>query len=574
MRIDQRLALLRSAGEDALFSVRTVGRVARKTGMHRAIHWSGVKFALGEALRGAKSDASFLFRFMAHNDPHRVGIVGVVSPEGGRVTEERAYSFFEMSERVERIAAGLAERGIRQGDRIIVMVKNRPDFVLVQIAAGRLGASAVSCSYRATPRELEYIAENSGARALFFDVDVAPAVREAAPVIASIGRDACFSVGGVADPFPSIEGLVATSKGEVPPADTDPAVVMYTSGTTGKPKGAVRRFAKNSAAAALAVMGETTVETGEVHLVVCPLYHATASGFLTMSYLVGCTAIVLREFRPEAFLEAIERYRVTTTAVVPTMLHRIVELGEDVVRRYDTSSLKVIFSGGAPLSGPLALEVMRLFGDKLYNFYGATETGVVTLAKPEDLRAAPGTIGRAVPGAHVRLYDESGRICRPGEVGELYARSGQMIEGYHADAEGTREAMRDGFFSVGDLARMDERGYFFIEGRKRDMIISGGMNVYPAEVEAVLHDHPAVAEVAVVGVADVEWGERVRAFVSLKLGASAGAKELEMFCRTRLSGAKVPRDIVFLPSLPRNPTGKILKRELRAMQPPEPRGPV
>jgi acyl-coenzyme A synthetase/AMP-(fatty) acid ligase len=369
----------------------------------------------------------------------------------------------------------------------------------------------------------------------------------------------------MAEPYLTIDGLVSVSKGEVPRAEVEPAVVMYTSGTTGKPKGAVRRFAKGSAAAAFAFIGETPMSRGDVHLAVCPLYHATGSGFITMAYMVASTVLVLREFRPEAFLEVVERYRVTTTAVVPTMLHRIVDLGEDVVRRYDTSSLKAIFTGGAPLSAPLALEVMRLFGDKLYNFYGATETGTVTLAKPEDLRAAPGTIGRPVPGQDVRLFDESGRECGPSEVGELYTRSFQLIEGYHADAEGTREAMREGFFSVGDLARRDERGYFFLEGRKRDMIISGGVNVYPAEVESVLHAHPAVAEVAVVGVSDAEWGERVRAFVSLKPGASVDGKELEMYCRARLSGPKVPRDFVFLQALPRNPTGKILKRELRAM---------
>jgi fatty-acyl-CoA synthase len=248
------------------------------------------------------------------------------------------------------------------------------------------------------------------------------------------------------------------------------------------------------------------------------------------------------------------------------MLHRLVELGPDVIRKFDISSLKVIFSGGAQLTASLANEVLDVLGDTLYNFYGATETGIVTIAGPDDLRASPGTIGRPVPGVDIRLLDESGRDVPEGEAGELYVRTSLLIEGYHADAEATRQSMRGEYFSVGDLARIDRRGCYHIEGRKRDMIISGGVNVYPAEVEAALDAHPAVAEAAVVGVPDREWGERVRAFVVPRRGASVTDDELRAHCRARLAGPKVPRDFVFLDALPKNPTGKILKRELRERQ--------
>jgi fatty-acyl-CoA synthase len=310
-------------------------------------------------------------------------------------------------------------------------------------------------------------------------------------------------------------------------------------------------------------INETPMRVDDVHLVTCPLYHSTAFGFLSLSHVLGATAVIMDEFKPEAFLEMVERYQVTTTAMVPTMLHRVMELPEAVRRRYDTRSLRVVFSGGAPLPGPLAIEFMDAFGDILFNFYGATETGLVTLAKPEDLRAAPGTIGRAVPGNEIRLVGEDKEEVESGAVGELYVRSKMLVAGYHRDEEATEASMLRGFFSVGDLARCDRYGRYFMEGRKRDMVISGGVNVYPAEVEAVLEQHPDVAEVAVVGVPDREWGERVRAFIVTRPGAIADEGTIKLFVRERLAGPKVPRDFVFLDALPRNPTGKVLKRELR-----------
>jgi len=488
------------------------------------------------------------------------------APRGQLVQEERPYTFFDLNERVDNIAKALHKRGLRCGDRVVIMLKNRPEFVLIQAAAARLGCATVNCSYRSTPREFEYVIKDSGARFLFFDAEVSNTLEQSPSVQTRLGDSRCIVVGGSLAPFATLDDLVQEGQtGLMPKRDDAPAVVMYTSGTTGKPKGAVRKYAIGVMAGAMALIGETPMQVGEKHLAVCPLYHATANSFIGLSYIVGSTVYVMRDFRPEAFLEAVERYRITTTAMVPTMLHRLVELGDETIRRYDTSSLKVIFSGGAPLTAALAREVMRHFGDVLYNFYGSTETGVVTVANPDDLKRAPGTIGKLIQGQTVRLLDDEGRQCPPGSVGELYARSGQMITGYHANESGTKEAMREGFFSVGDLARQDEQGYFFLEGRKRDMIISGGVNVYPAEVEGILEDHPAIAEAAVVGVPDEEWGERVRAFVVVKRDKQTDTANLLEYCRKQLSGPKVPREFVFLESLPRNPTGKVLKRELREM---------
>ena len=563
MDLRARLLDLKERSEAAVWRLRTLGRVAVDRGLAQATTAAGVRTALREAARG-RVNASLVFRLHAANTPHRVALVAPAGAHGAPA--ERAYSCFELNDTLDRVAAGLAAKGVRRGDSVLLALKNRPEFILAQAGIGRLGASAVSVSWRSTPPEMEYIATHSQARAILFDATIAPTIEKALPLFRNIDPSRAFVVGGDLAGHPTWADLIAAGAGGFEEASDEAAVVMYTSGTTGKPKGAVRKFQKEMLAHVLSFVEQTPMRAGETHLAVCPLYHATAFGFCSITYLVAGTVVVQSEFKPETFLETIERYRITTTAVVPTMLHRLLELGPDKIRSYDTSSLKAIFTGGAPLSATLARDVLDVMGDKLFNFYGATETGLVTLAGPNDLRASPGTIGRIVPGQKVRLLDEDGRDVPDGQVGELYAKSEQLVAGYHADEAATKGAMRDGFFSVGDLARRDARGCFHIEGRKRDMIITGGINVYPAEVEAVLDTHPAVLESAVVGIADREWGERVRAYVVLRPGVEATADDLSWYCAERLAKTKVPREMRFVEHLPRNPTGKVLKRELREME--------
>jgi fatty-acyl-CoA synthase len=570
MAIGDTIQAIRTEGRAAVERLKIIGRVGKKTGMHTAMSWRGARLLARELAKG-KQNPSLIFKFHAENTPHRIALVaphsitGATSrgSEGG--ARDRAYSFFELNERIDALCAALSRLGVGPGTAVLFVLKNRPEFLMAQTAAGRVGGSTVTASFRSTAPELEYLVQHSGTRVIFFDADIAATIRALQAGPAALPASHVIAVGGPVEGFPTLEDLFASGSSAAAAEDKseESAVVMYTSGTTGKPKGAVRKIQKNALALALSFIGETPLEVGGTHLVVCPLYHATAFAFTGFSFLLGHSVIVLNEFRPEVFLQAVERYRVTSTAVVPTMLHRLLELGPDVIRRYDTSSLQAIFSGGAPLSASLANEVLDVLGDKLFNFYGATETGIVTVAGPDDLRASPGTIGRPVPGVEVRLLDEHGREVADGEVGEIYVRSGMLISGYHADPDATSKSMREGFFSVGDLARRDRRGCYLIEGRKRDMIISGGVNVYPAEVEAALDGHPGVLEAAVVGVPDREWGERVRAYVVRRQGADVNEDELKAFCRGRLAGPKVPRDFVFIDALPKNPTGKVLKRELR-----------
>ncbi len=564
MSIPERIATLATtaAADLALLPdrARTFGRVVRQSGLLFEFGLAGLRFAAGAALKGGRNP-SLIFALHGANSPDKPAILW----------RDRRVTYGELDDRMNRVAAGLQRRGFRRNSSVVIMMRNRPEFLEVQAGAGRLGAAAVSVSWRSTAAELVYLAQHCGAKAIVFEADLWHVVEQAKKSLPAIGDRDFIAVGGgigSCGACGDYEQDLLAPRGATFKVDSDAtedaSVVIYTSGTTGKPKGAVRKFPKDAMHASMQFISETPMRSDDVHLVTCPLYHSTAFGFLAFTALLGGTSVLMDEFKPEPFLQLVERHGVTTTAVVPTILHRVMALGPTILDKYDVRSMRAIFTVGAPLPGPLGTQLMDHFGDVLFNCYGATETGLVTMAKPDDLRAAPGCIGKALPGNEVRLLDDRGNDVPPGEVGELYVRNKMLVAGYHNDSESTRASMKEGFFSVGDLARRDRDGRFFIEGRKRDMIISGGVNVYPAEVEAVIEANPEVAEVAVVGVDDPEWGERVRAFVVKHPGSSLDEGALKVWCRDRLAGPKVPRDFVFIDALPRNPTGKVLKRELRA----------
>ncbi|OJY29266.1 MAG: hypothetical protein BGO98_43600 [Myxococcales bacterium 68-20] len=540
--------------------VRVASQLSRESGMLWSLTPPGVVELLKVFTSGTQNPAR-IYRVHGRNSPSKPALIW----------RGRTMTWAELDERIDRFSAGLQRRGIGRKESIVLMLHNRPECVELGGAAARCGAAAVTVSWRSTAKELTYLVNHSGARGIVIEPELLPVLEEASPELSDAVLSNVFVVGSSSVPSSKLKITPLDALLEERPrdltadggGDDDAAVVVYTSGTTGKPKGAVRKFPKDTIQAAMRFINETPMRVDDVHLVACPLYHSTAFGFLSLSHLLGATAVLMDEFKAEPFLELVQRYSVTSTAMVPTMLHRVLELPEEVRNRYDTRSLRIVFAGGAPLPARLAIDFMDAFGDVIYEFYGATETGLVTLAKPEDLRAAPGTIGKAIPGNDIRLLDDRKRDVPTGEVGELYVKNKLLVAGYHKDEAATLSSMVDGYFSVGDLARRDRDGRYFIEGRKRDMVISGGVNVYPAEVEGVLEQHPDIGEVAVVGVPDREWGERVRAFVVPRAGATLDEGELKAFARERLAGPKVPRDFVVIDALPRNPTGKVLKRELR-----------
>ena len=530
-----------------------VARVAVRAGL--VGHANPRALAVGaRLLLKGRAGLSTIFRVRGVSDADRPALLA----------EGRAWTYGEVDARIDRLATSLQRIGLRPRDSAAVLLWNRPEFFEIEAAMSRLGGASVSLSWRSTVAELVYLLNHAGAKAVFFESALWPTLEAALRDCPGLDASRCIALGDEVPGTRPYASLLDTRPEALPEAE-EGAVVIYTSGTTGRPKGAVRRFGSAQVLGFTAFLERCPLTRWDRHLCVCPLYHSTALGFAGMTLMTGGAVVIDRDFDARRFLETVEREHVTTTALVPTMLHRLMALDPAVRDAFRTPSLRAVLCGGAALPPTLSQRVQERFGPVLYNFYGATETGLVTVATPEDLAAVPGTIGRPLHGVAVRLLDEEGRDVAPGQVGELFTRNPMLVEGYHADDEATRASMRDGYFSVGDLATVDAEGRYSIVGRRRDMVISGGVNIYPAEVEDVIEAHPDVAQVAVIGVADEEWGERLRAFVVLRPNAAAetDAAALRAWCRARLAGAKTPREWVFVEALPSNPTGKILKRELR-----------
>lgn len=536
--------------------VRSASTIVVQSGLAYATNAGTVRALIEQRLSGGLGLAS-IFRIHAAGRPDATALVDA----------DRRLTYAEVDQRIDRVASALRRRGIGRGAPVLIVLHNRIEFIEMQAVITRIGGAAVSASWRSTADELAYLASHSGARAIVIEAELAPTILALKDRLGELATN-IVTVGGRVDGLASYDELADhTPVDDARDSAEEGAVVIYTSGTTGKPKGAVRKFGREGQLAYFELLTQLPMRTDDRHLVVCPLYHSTAFAFATMTLLVGGMVRVEQRFDPARFLALIASERITTTAVVPTMLHRVLQTPSELREGVDTRSLRAVFSGGAPLNGTLARAFIAEFGHVLYNFYGATETGINTIATPDELVRAPGTIGHLVPGNEIRILDEQGREVPDGTTGELFVRNDMLVT-YHRDDDATRASMRDGFFSVGDLAHRDREGLFHIDGRKRDMLISGGVNVYPAEVEEVLATHPAVAEVAVIGVPDVDLGERVRACVSVRPGMRLDAAELIAFARQHLSGPKIPRDVTFHDELPKNPTGKVLKRELRALAAP------
>lgn len=486
---------------------------------------------------------------------------------------DRTLDYATLNRRANQAANALTKLGCQADDRVAAMSFNSLAHFEISHGLRRIGAVIVPVNYRLRGHEVAYVLNDSGARVVFADeehravVDGVRAELSARPALVTTGTtvsDGWLRHTDLMDTPPP--GGLAPSRagGAGTPAeewggDHVGASMVYTSGTTGNPKGAWRPNGANIAYV-LQMISVFELTQSDVHLVCGPLYHSAVGFFSVLYQVLGATSVVQPKFDADQALEQIGRHRVTTSFMAPTLLMRLVDAQESNPR--DVSSLRAIFLGAAPCPYSLKARAEKAFGRVLWEFYGATETGINTVLRPEDQLRKPGSCGTAVDGQEIKLVDAMGNEVATGVPGEFMVRNDVLAE-YYNKPEATTKNLHDGFFSVGDIAYKDEEGYFYICDRRVDMIISGGVNIYPAEVEAVLVAHPAVQDAAVIGVPDDQWGESVKAVVQRRLDVNATEEELIAFCAERLAGYKKPRSIDFVDELPRDAAGKLLKRRIR-----------
>ncbi|MFI8926872.1 AMP-binding protein [Streptomyces sp. NPDC053474] len=489
------------------------------------------------------------------------GRVAVVEGDGGEVT------YGELAGRVHRLTRALARLGVRPGECVAAMLPNSRAFFELRLATGQAGLYFTPFSHHFTPPEVEHVLVDSGARVVVVDVGL---VEVAGPALDAAGVPVERRVvwGGGAPGWVAYEELLAAEPATPPAEPRAGGVMLYTSGTTGRPKAVRRRLPAAPPGPSpyeLDFMARCGVGPGPfTQLCAAPLYHAAPGLFANMALQLGHTVVLAERPRTEDWLHLVDQHAVDFLFTVPTVLHRLLRLPAEVRARYDTSSLRAVVHGAAPCPPDVKRRAIDWFGPVLYEFYAATEGGV-TAVDSADWLARPGTVGLPLAEVAVRVLDEDGRPLPPGETGAVFFRPVIPFE-YHQDVEKTRRAMCDGYFTAGDHGYLDADGWLFLRDRRTDLIVSGGVNVYPAEVEAVLLAHPEVADAAVVGVPDEEWGQRVGAVVRPEAGADAAdglVERLVAHCRGALAGFKVPRVIELRAEVPRSEAGKVLRREIR-----------
>ena len=484
-----------------------------------------------------------------------VTIAAIEHPHEIAVLDERgALSWERLHRRSNALADSFARLGIGSGDGIGIMCRNHRGFIEATLAAAKLGASALYLNTMFAGPQLAEVTVREGPKALVYD-------QEFSDLLSGIPDDVTRVVGWVDDEGSelTIEGLIAAgSEADHSPPPDKARFVILTSGTTGSPKGA-QRSSPDGLFVLAAIFDKIPYRRGMSTVIAAPLFHSWGFFHFVVSLPTSGTMVLRRRFDPEETLRAIERSRADVVALVPVMAQRILALPKQTLERYSLPTLRVAAISGSALPGELALAWMDRFGDNVYNLYGSTEVSVATIATPEDLRAAPGTAGRPPRGTALRLFDEEGREVAPGEVGRIFVGSELAFEGYTG---GESKQAIEGLLSSGDVGHFDESGRLFIDGRDDEMIVSGGENVFPREVEDLLADLDGVAEVAVIGVQDTEFGQRLKAFVVLDTGAQLDAGAVVAHVKANLAAYKAPREVEFMAELPRNATGKVLKRVL------------
>lgn len=505
-------------------------------------------------------------------------ISAIRCPERVAIVDERGtLTFAEVEARTNALARALRAAGVGEQDGVALMCRNHRGYVEANVACAKLGASLLYLNTAFAAPQIADVLRREAPMALIYDAEFADLVLEGARDMLRFvswwdpedraqsmdSRPPTPGAGDASPPSPPGDPLVEDLIARGDPAPLQPPaekgrVVILTSGTTGTPKGAKRKQPESMEPAA-ALFSKIPLRARETTVIAAPMFHSWGYAHFTLALPLASTLVLRRRFDPQQTLADVARHRASTLAVVPVMLQRILELGAETIARYDLRALRIVAASGSVLPGELATQVMDAFGDVLYNLYGSTEVAWATIATPEDLRAAPGTAGRPPLGTVVKLLDAEGREVPRGERGRIFAANEMVFDGYTGG--GSKEVVR-GLMSTGDMGHVDAAGRLFVDGRDDEMIVSGGENVFPREVEDLLATHAQIQEAAVIGVKDSEFGQRLKAYVVPREEGALSEEEIKEYVKRNLARYKVPREVVFVAELPRNATGKVLKREL------------
>ncbi len=536
---------VRGAVSDLLFEA----RVLRSAGIVGAMRPDKALRVGSTFLRWGASPATGV-TVAAIEHPHEIAILD----ERGSLTWQRLHR------RSNALANSFAALGIGPGDGIGVMARNHRGFLETTLAAAKLGASALYLNTMFAGPQLVEVMRREGPKALVHDEEFGDLLADVDP---AVQRIVAWHDGAPPGGATTVEQLIAAgAEDDLDPPPDKARFVILTSGTTGTPKGA-QRTSPDGLMTIASLLDMIPYRRGSTMMIAAPLFHSWGFLHFVIALPTTSTMVLRRRFDPEDTLATVERTRADVLAAVPVMVQRILGMPDEVLRRYTMPSLKITALSGSSLPGELAIDWMDRFGDNIYNLYGSTEVSFATVATPTDLRAAPGTAGRPPRGTVVRLFDEAGNEVPPGAVGRIFVGNDMKMEGYTGG--GHKESI-DGLLSSGDVGHFDADGRLFVDGRDDEMIVSGGENVFPREVEDLLADVDGISEVAIIGVEDETFGQRLKAFVVLEAGATLSAEELGAHIKANLAAFKVPREIEFLAELPRNATGKVLKRELHARE--------
>lgn len=482
---------------------------------------------------------------------------------------ERSITWRAWNEAADRLAHALASRGIAAGDIVVARTHIRIEWAVIASALAKLGCKLLGLNWRLTATEARYVLTNSDACALFCD-DADPALL--LPALQDLALGLRVSIDTRSPGFAYFDDLL-TQPGEARFSRGDPPLIVYTSGTTGLPKGVVMNARSKYFTPEQVLEYQRDIRPAPVPgderrvlLVTMPMHHGAGPAQMWGALRGGRTVVLLRRFEPQAALRLIAAHRITDWNAVPTMMKRIAGLPPSVLAQYDVSSIRHLSVGAAPVPFALKEWILGYFGENvLSEGYGSTETGMITRLPAGMQRRKPGSSGKPFRHVDIEIRDSEGRVLPAGTTGELWVRTPTTLAGYLNGSELGNDTMdANGFFRVGDVGYLDEDGYLYLTDRAKDLIISGGVNIYPAEIEAALQRHPAVLDVAVIGIPDDDYGEQVKAFCELKPGQSVSERELQQFAADHLASYKRPKTIEFINELPRNTMGKLLKRELRA----------